>query len=182
VWEKLPAKVVDTMTRAENYYKTGVETDNAKVWFNRAVEASLNYCLVEPLVKFMQKRNYERIAVCFLPPRGVEHKTSHELHNKMSLWDWSDVFGALSVPVNKDLASLGTQELKGIMKELFGELPLPALRELSRSLRDFCLRRDAGHDHVPRHEEEIQELEQMRELVLGIKRPSLITQIFQLFG
>ncbi len=30
--------------------------------------------------------------------------------------------------------------------------------------------------------EEIQELEQMRDLVLGTKRPSIITQIFQLFG
>jgi hypothetical protein len=110
----------------------------------------------------------------------VEHKTSSQLR-KLSLREWSDVLETLSGS-HKNLASLGTEDLKRFMKEHSGELPLPALRELSRSLRDFCLRRDAGHDHVPRHEEEIQELEQMRELVLGIKRPSLITQIFQLFG
>ena len=181
VWSKLPAKVVDTLVKAENYYRTVVNTDDAKVWFNKAVEASLNCCLVEPLVSFMQKRGDKRIAVCFPPPRGVERKTSSELR-KLPLWEWSNVFETLSVPVHQNLASLGGEDFKRFMKERFGELPLPALTELSRSLRDFCQRKDSAHFHPSRYEEEIQELEQMRELVLGMKRPSVITQIFQLFG
>jgi len=96
--------------------------------------------------------------------------------------EWSDVCDTLGVPADKSLASLGAEDLKQFMKEHFGELPPPALRELSRSLRDFCLRKDSAHYHIPRHEEERQELVQMRELVLGMKRPSVITQIFQLFG
>ncbi len=89
----------------------------------------------------------------------------------------------ISGPVDNNLAGLGTVDLKQFMKGHFGELPLPSLRELSHSLRDFCqYRKDSAHAHIPRYEEEIRELEQMRELVLGIKRASVITQIFQLFG
>ena len=182
VWSKLPAKVADTLVKAENYYKTGVNTDDAKVWFNKATEASLHYCLVEPLVSFVQKRGDKRIAICFPRPRGVERKTSSELR-KLPLWEWSMVFETLSVPARQNLASLGTEDLKHFMKEHFGEFPLQALRELSNSLHDFCqYRKDSAHSHLSRYEEEIQELEQMRGLVLGMKRPSVITQIFQLFA
>lgn len=182
VWNKLPAKVIDTLVRAENYYRTGVNTDDAKLEFNKAVEASLKHCLMDPLVSFIEKRLDKRIAICFPPPRGVERKTSSELR-KLHLWEWSDVLETVSIREHKTLASLGAEDLRQFMKEHFGELALPALRELSRSLEDFCcLRKDAAHYHIPRHEEERQELEQMRELALGIKRPSVITQIFQLFA
>jgi hypothetical protein len=182
VWSILPAKVVNDLVKAEKYYKTGVDTDDAKVWFNKAVEASLNCCFVEPLVGFTQKQADRRIAVCFPSPRGVERKTSHELR-KLFLWEWSVVFDTLSVPADKTLAGLGAEDLKRFMKEHFGELPPSALRELSRSLGDFCQqKKDGSHSHVSRHEDETQELEQMRELALGIERSSVITQIFQLFG
>ncbi len=191
VWSKLPPTVVDTLIQAENHYRTGVNTNDAKLYFHEAVEASLHCCLVEPLVSFMQKRGDKIIAVCFPPKRGVERKTSSELRKlsiwklrKLSLLEWSDVLETLSVPEHKNLAGLRTEDLnlERFMKEHFGELPLPALRELSRSLRDFYLRKDSAHYHIPRYEEEIWELEQMRELVLGVKRSSVITQIFQLFG
>lgn len=182
VWSKLPAKVVDTLVKAEDYYRTGVNTDDAKVWFNKATEASLSCCLMEPLVSFLQKRDDKRIAICFPHPRGVERKTSSELR-KLALWEWSKVFEILSLPVRQNLASLGAEDLKHFMKEHFGELPLQAFRELSHSLQDFCeYRKDSAHSHPSRYEEEVQELEQMRELVLGTKRPSIITQIFQLFA
>jgi len=182
MWSKLPAKVVDTLVKAEDYYRTGVNTDDAKVWFNKAIEASLNCCLVEPLASFVQKQDDKRIAVCYPPPRGVERKTSFQLR-KVPLWEWSNVFETLSMPVHQNLASVGAEDLKHFMKEYFGELPLRALKELSHSLQDFCqYRKDSAHSHPSRYEEEIQELEQMRELVLGTKRSSVITQIFQLFA
>jgi hypothetical protein len=183
VWNKLPPKVVNALVKAEKHYKTEVDDDAAKVWFNKAVEASLNFCFVEPLVSFTQKRGDKSIAICFPPPRGVERKTSFGV-GKLFLWEWSVVFDTLSVPADKSLASLGAEDLKRFMKEHFGELPLPALRELSLSLADFCQqKKDGSHSPlVPRYEEAIQELEQMRELALGTKRPSVIAQIFQLFG
>jgi hypothetical protein len=181
VWSKLPAIVVDNLIEAEKYNKTGVNTGEAKGWFHKAVEASLQCCVVEPLVSFIQKRNNKTIAIPFPPPRGAEPKNSGALR-KLSLWEWSIVFEVLSMPVDKSLASLGAEDIRRFMKENFGELPLPALRELSGTLRDFCQRKDSQHQHVPRYEEEIQELEQMRELALGIRRPSVITQIFQLFA
>jgi len=181
VWSKLPTKVVDTLVKAESYYRTGVDTDDAKVWFHKAVEASLYCCLVEPLVSFTQKRSNERIAVCFRPPRGVERMTPSKLR-KLSLGEWSDILETFCVPVVKSLGGLGIEDMKQFMEEHFAGLPLPALRELSRSLGDFCqYRKEGAHYHIPRYEEEMQELEQMRELVLGTRRPSIITQIFQLF-
>lgn len=181
VWNKIPAKVVDTLVKAENYYRTGVETDNAKIWFNRAVEASLNLCFREPLVAFTQKQENKTIAVRFPSPKGVEYKNSGALR-KFSLWEWGLVFELLSIPEDRSLTSLGTEDIRRFIKENFRELPQPALRELSRSLLDFCQhRKDATHDHLPRYEEEIQELELMRELTLGTKRSSVIAQIFQLF-
>jgi hypothetical protein len=159
VWSKLPAKVVDSLVKAENYYRTGVNSDDAKVWFNKAVEASLDYCFVEPLVSFVEKRVDKRIAICFPPPRGVEHKTLSELR-KLSLSEWSDVFNTRSVREGKTLGSLGAEELERFMKQHFGEVSLPALGQLSRSLRDFWQpRKGNAHYHTPRHEEERQELE-----------------------
>jgi hypothetical protein len=182
VWSRLPAKIVDTLVKAENYYKTGVDTDDAKVWFNKAVEASLHYCFVEPLVSFVQKRRDKRIAICFPHPRGMKWKTAAELR-KLFLWEWTVVFETLSVPTRQNLATSRADDLKHFMSEYFGRVPLPALRELSNSLHDFCqYRKDSAHSHVSRCEAEEQELEQMRELVLGTKRPSVITQIFQLFA
>jgi hypothetical protein len=114
VWKLLPANVVDTLVKAENYHRTQVNNDDAKVWFNKAVEASLNYCFVKPLVSFVEKRLDKRIAICFPPPRGVERKSSYELR-KLSLSEWSDVFETLSVREGRTLVSLEADELERFM-------------------------------------------------------------------
>lgn len=181
VWIKLPASVVNLLVKAENYYRTGVETDNAKIWFNKAVEASLNFCFSEPLAKYTAKHDGKTIAIRFPAPKGLEHKNSAALH-KISLWEWGQVFELLTTPADRSLVTLGTEDFRQFMREYFGELSQPALKELSRSLLDFCQqRKDASHDHLPRHEVENQELDRMRELALGTKRASVITQIFHLF-
>ena len=142
VWNRLPATVVNNLVEAEKRYKTGVNTDEAKGWFHKAVEASLQYCFVEPLVIFIQKEGNKPIAIPFPPPRGVEHKHSVTLR-KLSLWEWAFVYKVLSVPVGKGQASRGAEDIRRFMKVNFGELPLPAIRELSGILQDFCQRKDS---------------------------------------
>lgn len=184
VWRELPTKVVNTSVKAEKYYRSEVNDDDAKVWFHKAVEASLDCCVVKPLVNFMQKRGDKQIAICFPLPRGVERKSSTELR-KLSLWEWSDVLETVATACHKGLASLGTEDLKEFMQAHLGGPRLPDLRSLARSLRMVQqYRKGSAHyqEAVSRYDKEKWELEQMRNLVLGIDRPSIITQIFRLLG
>lgn len=184
VWHKLPAKVVNTLVKAEAYYKSEVDDDNAKVWFHKAVEASLNCCVVEPLVNWIQERGDTQIAVCFPPPRGVERMSSGKLH-KLSVQEWSDVLDTLAASPRKDLASLGTKRLKEFMETHLGGPRLPDLRSLAHSVRMVHqYRKGSAHyqEALSRCGKEKWELEQMRNLVLGISEPSVITQIFQLLS
>lgn len=184
VWDELPAKVVHILVKAENYYRSGVNDDDAKVWFHKAVEASFDCCIVEPLVNWIQKRGDIQIAVCFPPPRGIERMSSGKLH-KLSPREWSAVLDTLAASPRKDLASLGTKNLKEFMEAHLGGPYLPDLRSLARSLRMVHqLRKGSAHyqEALSRYEKEQWELEQMRNLVLGINEPSVITQIFQLLS
>jgi len=180
VWDKIPAKVMSSLVKAERYYKTEVDDDQAKGWFNRAVEASIHYCLRDPFVSFRQKRGFKKTNIAFAP-RGQNQPAYSKGVNKLSLFEWSLTIDMTIAPIN-NRSTLELIDLKRFLKEYFGDLPVSALKQLHRSLQDFCLRKDSQHDHPSRYEEEIQELKQMRDLALGINRPSIITQIFQLFA
>lgn len=184
VWRELPAKVINTLIKAENYYRSTVNDDDAKVWFHKAVEASLYSCFVEPLGNFMQKHDYGKIAVCFPAPRGVEHKSLFQLE-KLSPGEWSEVLEMLAAPSGKSLASLGTDDLREFMKAHFGGPRLPDFRSLASSLRMVQqYRQGSAHyqEAASRYDKEKWELEQMRNLVLGINGPSVIVHIFQLLA
>ena len=87
--------------------------------FHEAVEASLNCCLVEPLVSFTQKRSDKEISVCFPSPRGVERKGSSALR-KLFLWEWSDVLETLSVPVGANLLEISSVKKISWVRVLYG--------------------------------------------------------------
>lgn len=181
VWTELPAKVVNTLEKAEKYCRTQVNDDDAKVWYYKAVEASFNHCFVEPLADFVENRDEKRIRVCFLPPRGSELKSPAQLRRLM-LCEWAEVLETLAAPSQEGLSSLGTADLRDFTKRHFGWSRMPDLRPLSRSLRrvhDY--RKGCAHYQEPssRYDRERSELEQMRNLVLGIDGPSVIRQIFQ---
>lgn len=184
VWTRLPTKVVNALVKAENYYRTEVNDDDAKVWFHKAVEASINCCITEPLVNWMQKRGDVQIAVCFPPPRGAERMSSEKLH-KLSVQEWSDVLGTLAASPRKDLAALGAKDLKEFMEVHLGGLHLPNLRLLADSLRKVHqYRKGSAHyqEALSRYDKEKWELEEMRKTVLGIEQNSVIAQIFQLLA
>lgn len=117
MWDALPAKVVGTLVNAENYYQDGAKTDDAKVWFNKAVEASLHYCFTDSLAKFAPKQSDKTIGICFR--QGAKRRGLSQL-DKLSLAQWSEVFEMLSNPEHKNLASLGTKDLKCFIQERFG--------------------------------------------------------------
>ncbi|MEE8470342.1 MAG: hypothetical protein V3S51_03335, partial [Dehalococcoidia bacterium] len=49
IWGRLPSKVVNCLVKAEKYYRSGVNEDDAIVWFHKAIEACLSFYFVEPL-------------------------------------------------------------------------------------------------------------------------------------
>jgi hypothetical protein len=63
VWRELSAKVVDRLVKAEIDYSTEIDTDKPNVGFAKAVEASLQHCLVDPLDIFMKKRRLRQIDI-----------------------------------------------------------------------------------------------------------------------
>lgn len=177
---ELPTNVVNTLVKAEKYYRTDVDDDNAKVWFYKAVEASFKHCLVEPLADWLEKRDDKRITICF--PRGSGQKSPGQLR-KLQLWEWADVLETLSAPHRKDFSSLGTPLREFTTAHLGWSSRMPDLRPLSDSLRKVNKYRGGSAHHQEassRYDRERLELEQMRNLVLGTGgQPSLIAQIFQ---
>lgn len=182
IWVELPAKVIDTLVKAESYYKTEVNNDDAKVYFAKAVEAALNHRFVTPLIDYMQKRCWKQIEVCFL--QGRETRSGEALH-KLSLLEWAEIFGIISTPRVKGLADLAMPQLLEFMKQHYRWQRLPDLHPLAQSLQRIQTYR-GGSAHYQeassRYEREVWKLEEMRKLVLGIGQTSVIGQIFKVFA
>jgi len=134
VWVRLPTLVINTLAKAESYYQTKVNDDDAKVHFVKAVEASLDYCFVNPLIDYMQKRKYKHIAVCFPPPRGRQMCSERSLR-RLSLSEWAEIFKMLAAPRFKGSIELGMPELLEFVKQRYEWQRLPDLRPLAQSLQ-----------------------------------------------
>lgn len=184
VWIELPLTVVDRLAQAENWYRTGTNNDHAKVEFCKAVEASLNYRLVEPLQEFMARRRQREIALCFPPPRGINRWSCARL-DSLSLREWADIMETLAQASSaKTLSVLGTGDLMEFMTNHVREQRLSELSSLARSLRQVQHLRAGGSHHVEaaKSEQEKHELDELRSLVLGKKGKSVIVEIFKLLA
>jgi len=180
IWGLLPCKVIDNLVKAEGYYETGTDTDNSKEWFNRAVEAAIYDTFEEPLIQYVKKLQDKEIGLCIYTDK-YEKKKYSEI-GKLTLIQWSNVLNSLSFSDQDSQNNLKVMELRKFINNHYIDLSKPALQQLSKSLEDFCQRKDSGHYHLPRAEAEIKELEEMRGLALGTgQRPSVIIQIYQLF-
>lgn len=180
--DPLPGAVANCLVKAELYYRTEVDDADARVWFCKAVEASLKLCFVEPLLAFLAKRGYRQISI----PTGsgglVEEKSRGALA-RFSLRDWAEVLEYLTQPVGRDLHSLGTAWLREFSIEHMGEPRVPDLGPLARSLREIQDWRggSAHYQAIDRdHESDRAALEDMRKLILGIGTPSVIGEVFRL--
>ncbi|GEM_PF-3936797 len=183
IWTDVPAKVANTMVKAERYYLTHTNDDDAKVWYFKSVEASLAHCFVLPLLDFMTARNSGKMPICFPASSGGIKHMSREQISKISPRDWGEVFLVLASG-DTSLAALGKTELMEFVKTRFGSLDIRQLVPLANDLRLLQdLRGGSAHyrDADSRYTQEQRELEDMRGMVLGISRPSVIATIFPLF-
>jgi len=181
---ELPPKVIDTLVKAESHYRTEVNVDDAKVYFAKAVEASLSYCFVSPLIDYMRKQGWKQMEVCFPPPQGRETRSENALY-KLSLLEWAEIFRVISTPRVKGLADLAMAQLLEFMKQHYRWQRLPDLHPLAESLqRTQGYRGGSAHyqEASSRSDREVWELEEMRKLVLGIGQTSVIGQIFKVFA
>jgi len=152
--------------QAEQYYENGTMQAPAIVSFAKAVEASLNHCLVNSLIDYVKKHEQKYMTICFPPPRGAKKKSIYAL-SKLSLAEWADILYMLSVPRGKSLSDLGIWELMKFMEEHLGGKRLPDFRPLSEPLHKIQQYRNRAAHYSTGWEEPQQDLEVTRSLVLG---------------
>lgn len=184
IWDELPKKVANALAKAERYYRTEVNDDDAKVWFAKAVEAALDDCLVSPLIAYMEERHLKQMTVPFPAPRGPQNLSPSAVR-KLTLGEWAGVLAGLGHQ-RKDLSSLATKELKEFLNNvLFAGKRWPDLFPLAQGLRRVQeYRGGSAHyqEAATRMEKEEWELEELRNLVLGIGQQSVIELIYRLLG
>jgi len=183
VWPCLPSKVVDALTKAESYYTTQVNDDDAKVWFVKAVEAALDDCFLSPLADFMRRDSCKQIDLPLPTPRD---RMAAKALRRLALSAWADVFDGLAPPPRKRVSALRAGEggLSRFLDEHIGPR-WPDFRPLAQSLRNVQeFRGGSAHYQLAetRVDKESWELEEMRKLVLGIGSPSVIAHIYHLLA
>jgi hypothetical protein len=186
VRNKLPVKVVDTLTQAEMYHRSGVHCEEAKVWFCKAVEASFSHCFVVPLLSSMQERHLMKFELPFSDEQGGPRRLAPKQIERMNPAQWSDVLEMTIASFdNKGFAPLIAHDFKAFLSEHLGTR-VRALRPLIAAMREVwqCRGGSAHYESSEaRYEKERQDLDRMRELVLGLgNSKSVIVQIFELLG
>jgi len=189
VWQKLPPDVADKLLEAEQIYKSGTRLTFATISFAQAVETCFRYYFVNPFANYMKEEGVEEVALVMdirggAQPIRVGIRPSRELRvtglNYLSLQQWAGLFETLVDPGQKGTINL---QIKIFMKQKWPKLVVDNLKGLLQPLRKVQrYRNNAVHTKLSRlDKEEKNEIEQMRNVVLGTDGPSLITQIFQLF-
>jgi hypothetical protein len=99
----------------------------------------------------------------------------------LSLQNWAGLFGTLVDPNQKGTINL---QIKMFIKQKWPKLVVDDLKLLVQPLREVQIYRNhAVHRPLSwSYKEAKKESDQTRSLALGIKPPSVITQISQLFG
>ena len=179
----LPGMVMSHFIKAEQYYRTEVDDEDAKVWFHKGVESLYAAYFVEPLVSYMQRHDIKLIGLPFPPERGTERRNIRFLR-RTSLSEWGTVVGSLGSR-SSGLADLGRVDLTEFAEKRFGKSVFPSLLAISKGLREFSqLRGGSAHhrDALVRYEEGRQQLVEMRAMVLGISKDSIVTHIVEILS
>jgi hypothetical protein len=190
VWDKLPSSVVDELRAAEQGYRSEFHTCQSTISFGRALESCFRCYFTDALVDYMREKDIVDMTLIMgevnksRPTRiGIGTWRPDVINpTKLSLRDWAGLFEILADPEQKEQTN---SNMKAFLKQKWPKLNMADLRELIRPFKVFQdYRNKAAHPQPPRsHLEEKNELEQMRNLVLGsIKERSVIVQIFQLLS
>ncbi|MCD6568287.1 MAG: hypothetical protein J7K94_06100 [Dehalococcoidia bacterium] len=143
--KEIPSKILNRIVKAERYYQIGVDDDDAKLWFCRAVEASFKHCFLTPLVDSMEKHRQKQMPLCFPLPRGLQRMSIAQIR-KISLGEWGDILRTVNTSPRKGFSSLGTGDLAEFMKSHLGALRLPDLHSLAQHLSE-CQKYRGGSAH-----------------------------------
>lgn len=186
VQNKLPGKIVNALVKAERLYRTQVDDDDAKVWFCRAVEASLNHCFVSPLLSSIQERHLMTYDLPSSEAQGGKRPLTPRQIERLNPAQWCDVLDmSIASFDNKGLATFIAPDFKAFLNQHVGTR-VKQLRSLFPAMREVwrCRGGSAHYESSEaKYEKERQELEQMRKLVLGSENSkSVIVQIMELLG
>jgi len=190
VWHKLPSDVADKLVEAEQIYKIGTWPPSATISFAQAVETCFRYYFVNPFIDYMREEGLGEVTLVMglrgeARPIRVGIRSSRESRvtglSYLSLQQWAGLFGMLVDPSQKGTINL---PIKMLIKQKWPKLDMADLKGLVQPLGEVQrYRNNAVHGESSRpYNEERNELEQMRNLVLGIDGPSVIMLIFQLLG
>jgi len=184
-WHNLPPDVADKLVEAEYIYGIGTLTTSATIAFAQAVIACFNYYFLNHLTNYLRKERSDMTLVIVLRDESIRVGYSRESGVRspdyLSLQHWAGLFETLGDPNQKGTINL---PIKMFINEKWPKLVLDDLNGLVQPLREVQIYRNHAV-HPPLswpHQGAKKELDQTRSLVLGINVPSVITQIFQLFG
>ena len=177
-WKALPSTIDNALIKAERYYRTEVDDDSAKVGFHKAVEATLEAVLAQPLANLMKARRWRTIVLPHEQKGTI--KLSARSVSSLSVREWAFALEQLD---RGGLASLAVDHLREFLGSRFQSSKLQLFKDVASSLREVAeLRGGSAHHQAAesRHEEERSQLDSLRKIVLGIGRPSVISQLFGL--
>lgn len=190
VWDKLLSDVADTLIEAEQGFRSGMYKRQTVLDFYYAVEQCFRYYFVNPLLTYIAREHMKEMTLHVRIGKrgelrdiriGVDtagmSSTTHP--NNVSLSIWAALFEVLSLPATKGTTNLS---IKRFLKQNSPKADAATMKQLGESLRIIHgNRNNAAHPRPRPRMEEKKELEETRDIVLGINRPSVITQILQLF-
>lgn len=180
----LPSDVMSHLIKAEKYFGTEVNDPDAIVGFARAVESCVKHCVVEPLISYLKelKEGFIRVPAVQSP---TSERVSLDGLQKLPLWRWADLLDELSAPVRNDFGGLAAKPWREFLTVHLGQQTLPHFGPLAKSLREVQkLRGGSAHSEYAesQYERKRRDLDALRNLVLGIGGPSVISEVFRLLG
>lgn len=194
VFDWLPVSTVDHLAQGELYWSSGVQHQQAAVSYVCAVEATLQELLVATLLNYMQKKGKFSIGLVF-PSRRPDSAKSAVVPlarnfrrgeiEKIALSDIAGCLLALSGQTDYRTCHRVVPELLEFLLDTFGWWnEHPALRSLSEKLEKVQhLRAGAAHHraHTSRYVDEVAGYAELRSLVIGDGRRSILADIVEVF-
>ena len=168
--ELVPEQAVNYCVNGELAYnsRTGgsKEVADAIIWFGKSAAACLEDCLVNPFLKY-SKDYGEKLTIDLQIPQGQKNLKIVGARY-WSLSDWAYILELLNTTMGSSSSNLGVVVLKKFMKEHFGYQRFPDFRSLGETLHKIQQYRNKAVHPPTVWENHLQDLEEMRSLVLGI--------------
>lgn len=169
IFTRLPLEVQDYLVKAERAFQGKTNLADSKLDFVRAVEAMLDSFFIHPMQHYYGKH-------------GKQWP-----YKNMGLRDWGELFCKVARTYTQfSNVNLDEPNIHLFFKKFCPKADNKKLTELGEALQEVQRLR-SGSAHFQHHTEfmlqkEEQQLEGLREMVLGLKGPSVIRQMFELFS